>query len=299
MISFLSLFTGIGGFDLGLERAGMRCIGQVEKDKKCMAWLKHRWPEVKRVEDIKNVKGNEFGAVDLVCGGFPCQPHSNAGKKLRTRDDRYLWPEMLRVIHSIQPQPPEWVLGENVSAIDDSTDMVLDRTITDLESIGYEVGPPIEIPACSVGAPHERKRVFIVAHSNSTRLREQSIKKQRAGGKVINELNGSDGGGLWATPAARDCKGKNSAKHLSKERGHQDQLPNQVALWATPRAIYGEHPGMKDTSHLTGQIRNGSSVPTGKEEESRQLNPEFVRWLMGFPAGWLSCEGMETRLSRK
>jgi len=166
---FVSLFAGIGGFDLGLERAGMQCVGQVEIDPFCQAVLAHHWPHVRRVDDIRKVTGDEFGTVDLVCGGFPCQPHSTAGKRLRTRDDRFLWPEMLRVVSAIQPV---WVLGENVSALDDATEMVLDRVCADLEAIGYEVGPPLEIPACAVDAPHERKRVFILAHSERMRRRE-------------------------------------------------------------------------------------------------------------------------------
>lgn len=125
-----------GGFDLGFERAGMRCIGQVEIDKKCLAWLNFYWPHVKKVEDIHNVKRSSFEAARVICGGFPCQPHSTAGKMLRSKDDRFLWPEMLRVLDEFKTEC-EFFIAENVSAIDDKHEMVLDRTIFDLENIGY------------------------------------------------------------------------------------------------------------------------------------------------------------------
>ena len=155
-MKFLSLFSGIGGFDLGLERAGMRCVGQVEKDEYCLAVLEHHWPAVKRIADIYDVTESDFGAVELICGGFPCQPFSFAGKKRGQKDDRYLWPEMLRVIKAYRPT---WVLGENVAGI---VGVELDKVLADLENEGYELQAFI-IPACAVDAPHERKRVWIVA----------------------------------------------------------------------------------------------------------------------------------------
>lgn len=157
-MKFISLFAGIVGFDLGLERAGMQCVGQVEYNPFCQRVLKHHWPHVKLVGDIHDVTESDFGAVDLICGGFPCQPFSNAGKRRGTADDRYLWPEMLRVIKAYRPA---WVLGENVAGI---VNMELDNVLADLERENYEVQAFI-IPACAVDAKHERKRVWIVAHS--------------------------------------------------------------------------------------------------------------------------------------
>jgi len=157
-VRFVSLFAGIGGFDLGLERAGMQCVGQVEKDKFCQRVLAHHWPEVKRVENIYNVTGSDFEPVELICGGFPCQPFSTAGKRGGKNDDRYLWPEMLRVIEAYKPA---WVLGENVAGI---VSMALDTVLSDLENKGYTCQAFI-IPACAVDAKHERKRVWIVANS--------------------------------------------------------------------------------------------------------------------------------------
>jgi DNA (cytosine-5)-methyltransferase 1 len=178
-VRFVSLFAGIGGFDLGLERAGMQCVGQVEIDKKCQAVLEKHWPGITRMGDILDVKGNEFGAVDLVCGGFPCQPFSQAGKRKGEADNRFLWPEMVRVIAAIRPS---WVIGENVAGI---VSMALDKVHSDLESIGYTVQSFI-IPACAVGAIHRRDRVWIVAHSERMRESQPEGCEQNKRKRIIN-----------------------------------------------------------------------------------------------------------------
>ncbi len=156
-----SLFSGIGGFDLGLERAGMEIVWQVEIDPFCNKVLAKHWPEVKRYGDIRDVGKHNLEPVDLICGGFPCQPFSTAGKRRGKEDDRFLWPEMLRVISEVRPR---WIIGENVAGI---INMELDNCISDLEREGYEVQTFV-IPACAVGAPHRRDRVWIVAHRKGT-----------------------------------------------------------------------------------------------------------------------------------
>jgi DNA (cytosine-5)-methyltransferase 1 len=167
-MNFLSLFSGIGGFDLGLEAAGMKCIGQVEIDPFCQKVLAHYWPEVKQIGDIKNVRGDEFGTVGLVCGGVPCQPASCAGKRKGSKDDRWLWPETFRIVRSIKPA---WCLFENVRGITSlESGVVFDNLLSELESYGYEV-QAFCIPACAVDAPHRRDRIWIVAHATSTRER--------------------------------------------------------------------------------------------------------------------------------
>lgn len=153
-----SLFSGIGGFDLGLERAGMQVAWQVENNEYCNRVLEKHWPRVTRYGDITGVDWRQVEPVDLVCGGFPCQPFSLAGKRRGTADNRYLWPEVVRCLSEVRPS---WFLGENVPGI---TNMALDTVLTDLESLGYEVWT-FNIPACAVDAPHQRKRVWILAHS--------------------------------------------------------------------------------------------------------------------------------------
>lgn len=157
-----SLFSGIGGLDLGLEWAGMEIVWQSEIDEYASAVLRKHWPYVPNVGDIKAVDPASLPAVDLVCGGFPCQPFStaSAGRQKGKDDDRYLWPEMLRLIQDVRPS---WVLCENVAGI---VTLALSLVVFDLESAGYEVAEPLEIPACAVGCDHRRARYWILAHSD-------------------------------------------------------------------------------------------------------------------------------------
>lgn len=158
--TFVSLFAGIGGFDLGLERAGWECVAQVENNEFCQGILEKHWPDVPRYADIRDCRGSDLPPVEMVVGGFPCQPFSSAGQRRGTDDDRFLWPEMLRVVDECQPT---WVIGENVPGL---FGLYLDQCIADLEGQGYEVWPVV-LPACAVGAPHLRERIFIVAYSSS------------------------------------------------------------------------------------------------------------------------------------
>lgn len=160
---FGSLFSGIGGIDLGLERAGMKCAWQVEIDDYCQRILYKHWPNVPKHKDVKEVGEHNLERVDLIAGGFPCQPFSAAGRQRGKDDERYLWPEMLRIIRELRPA---WVLGENVARI---VQLALDEVLTDLEAEGYACRPFI-IPAVAIGAEHRRDRVWIVAHTDSKRL---------------------------------------------------------------------------------------------------------------------------------
>lgn len=157
-----SLFSGIGGFDLAAEWAGWTNAFNCEIDPFCRKILKYHFPDAEQYGDIRTT---DFAVwrdrIDVLTGGFPCQPFSLAGKRKGTEDDRYLWPEMLRVIRTVRPR---WVVGENVYGIVNwSEGMVLDTVCSDLEKAGYEVQPYI-IPACGVGAPHRRDRCLFVAH---------------------------------------------------------------------------------------------------------------------------------------
>lgn len=156
----LDLFSGIGGFALAAEMVweNMEHIF-CEIDPFCKAVLKKHWPESPIYDDIRQLRGQELGTVELITGGFPCQPFSNAGKKRGKEDDRDLWPQMFRIIKETRPR---WVLGENVAGF---IKMELDRSLFDLESIGYAV-EAVVIPACAVGAPHRRDRVWIIANND-------------------------------------------------------------------------------------------------------------------------------------
>ena len=157
----LDLFSGIGGFSLGLKRAGMETIGFCEIDPFCRKVLAKHWPDVTVHTDIRRLDGKDYkGRAEIICGGFPCQPFSQAGKRRGTEDDRHLWPEMLRIISEVRPT---WVIGENVIGI---VKMELDSILSDLEGEGYQTRAFI-IPACGIDAPHKRDRVWIIAHANS------------------------------------------------------------------------------------------------------------------------------------
>ena len=163
-LKLLDLFSGIGGFSLGLESTGFfETIAFVEKDKFCQKVLRKNFNNIPIEEDIRNVKGDRY-AADVITGGFPCQPFSIAGKRKGTDDDRYLWDETIRVIRECKPR---WFIGENVEGIINIQEgMVLRQVCDDLEKEGFEV-QCIIIPASGIGAWHQRKRVWILAYSNN------------------------------------------------------------------------------------------------------------------------------------
>ena len=158
-----SLFSGIGGFDLAAEWMGWENIFHCEWNPFCQTVLKHHFPNSISYEDITQTDFSiHKGQVDIITGGFPCQPYSTAGLRKGKDDDRHLFPEMLRVIKEVQPR---WVVGENVSGLVGWNDgLVFHEVYDDLESQGYEVQSFL-IPAAAVNAKHERKRVFFIAHS--------------------------------------------------------------------------------------------------------------------------------------
>ena len=172
-MNVLDLFSGIGGFSLGLESTGFfKTIGFVEKDKFCQKVLQKNFPNIPIEDDVRNVKGEKFRA-DVITGGFPCQPFSVAGKRRGTDDDRFLWDETIRIVSE---QKCKWFIGENVEGIINIQDGMVFRQIhDDLESEGFETQSLI-IPASGVGAWHQRKRVWIIGnyvpHTNDKGTKE-------------------------------------------------------------------------------------------------------------------------------
>ena len=163
-LTHLSLFSGIGGLDLAAGWAGIQTVGQCEWAEYPTKVLEKHWPDVPRWKDIRTLTGESFyertgrRTVDIISGGFPCQPFSTAGKQRGKEDDRYLWPEMVRVIKELRPT---WIVGENVAGI---VRMALPDILSELEACGYRTRTFL-VPACAVGARHRRYRVAIVGYS--------------------------------------------------------------------------------------------------------------------------------------
>ena len=189
-MNVLSLFSGIGGLELGLERAGMTVVGQVEIDPFCRSVLAKHWPEVPRHDDVRTAVewwlGRARPAVDVVCGGFPCQPVSLAGKGLAQADERWLWPAAWAVIRDLRPR---WAVLENVPGL---LGRGLGDVLGDLAEIGYDAEWDC-LPAAAFGAPHRRDRVFVVAHSGSDGVRHESGRSNGAGraGATVAGHNGA------------------------------------------------------------------------------------------------------------
>ena len=196
----LSLFSGIGGLDLAAEAAGFVTVGQCELADYPTKVLEKHWPAVPRWRDIRTLTKESFfertglRTVDIISGGFPCQPFSVAGKRRSEEDDRYLWTEMLRVIEELRPR---WVLGENVPGI---IGLALDTVLSDLETCGY-TAQAFVVPACGVDAPHRRDRVAIVAYAESivTARRMQWGEKDLAedGGQGSDHRAGAESVCVW------------------------------------------------------------------------------------------------------
>jgi len=171
-----SLFSGIGGFDLAAEWMGWNNIFHCEWNPFGQKVLNYYWPNAISYGDITQTDFTiHRGNIDILTGGFPCQPYSQAGKRLGKEDERHLWPEMLRAIREIQPT---WIVGENVSGIINWNDgLVFDEVQAEMEAEGYETIPFL-LPACSVNAPHRRERVWFVAYSGNKRCNNRSDNRE-------------------------------------------------------------------------------------------------------------------------
>ena len=171
MLRHLDLFSGLGGFSLGLEATGgFETVAFCDIEKFSRKVLKKHWPNVKQYKDIKEltyeqIKEDTLAPIDIVTGGYPCQPFSVAGSQLGEKDKRHLWPDMFRIVKECKPT---WVIGENVSG---HIKLGLDTVLQDLESEGYSVRA-FSISASSIGANHQRERVWIIAHSNMENTRQ-------------------------------------------------------------------------------------------------------------------------------
>lgn len=203
-----SLFSGGGLGDLGFLMAGCEIVFQVEIDEYCQKILELRYPNAKKFRDIRTVKGSDLPAVDILTGGFPCQPHSNIGKRQGNLDERDLWPDMFRVIREVKPK---YVVGENVSGI---TGTILDQVLSDLESQNYQTITLI-FQAHAIGAPHPRERLWIVAYPKS------------------NQENGKQGETFaiydkWESWMVAECNGVSQGRHFWASEPRVGRVANGI-----------------------------------------------------------------------
>ena len=171
MLRFISVCAGIGGIDLGFEAADMQCVAQVEINDYARSILKRHWPDVPRFRDLRSVSAWTLPACDVLVGGIPCQPHSLAGRRGGSADNRDLWPEFYRLIRELRPR---YAVIENVPGLRSSEHgRFFARILRDLAEAGYDA-EWVDLSATSVGAPHQRERVWIVAYPNGRRTYKQS-----------------------------------------------------------------------------------------------------------------------------
>ena len=256
-----SLFSGIGGFDLAAEWMGWENVFHCEREPFAQRVLAHYWPESKLYEDVTTFDATKYrGTIDVLTGGFPCQPYSTAGKRLGKDDERHLWPHMLRIIREVAPR---YIVGENVyGLVSWSGGLVFEEVCMDLENAGYEVQPYV-LPASAVGAPHERKRVWFVAHANQRYDGRTAGKDAGTCGKERvqkrNEVR------KFVEPSevqrdATDASRTNGKQKIKRGRGEQGSERDEIRRFS--ESISGE----RDAAHADNRSRPSNTVRAGRQE---------------------------------
>ena len=251
-----SLFSGIGGFDLAAEWMGWENKFHCEWNEFGQKVLHHYWPEAECFTDItKSDFKKYYGKIDILTGGFPCQPYSSAGKRKGKDDERHLWPEMLRAIREVSPR---FVVGENVRGLTNwNGGLVFEEVCAELESYGYQVAPVI-IPACAVGAPHRRERIWFVAQNTmrSGCVQRESIEKRAEVWEQRNTSTGSSDGvyisegitiqpkGVRLQESAKNRELERTRSKLTGKRTNWHQFPTQSPVCSGNDGLSGELDGI-------------------------------------------------------
>jgi DNA (cytosine-5)-methyltransferase 1 len=281
----LDLFSGIGGFSLGLERTGgFETAAFCEIEKFPRQVLAKHWPEIEIYDDVRTVP--MLGGIDVVCGGYPCQPFSTAGRRKGAEDDRHLWPAMFSII---QRERPSWVIGENVAG---HVSMGLDQVLSDLESEGYAARPFI-IPACATDAPHRRDRIWIMAYAESIghrqgrEARDVSSENGRQGRQVRGQFSGPSAGPevLANTPNVQRNGGNDNAGKLvggkQKPKSGNDSGPVALANANAPRLQ-----GRTEAGNIGSEWTRGDQQPercANRKPRAWPTEPRVGRVANGIP----------------
>lgn len=257
-----SLFSGIGGFDLAAEWAGWENMFHCEWNEFGKRVLNYYWPKAESYGDITKTDFTIWrGRIDVLTGGFPCQPYSAAGKRLGKEDERHLWPEMLRAIREIQPR---WVVGENVRGLTNwNGGLVFDEVQADLEAIGYQITPFL-LPACAVNAPHRRDRIWFIAYSDSTGFQTQGTKQQTTRIEQYGELHRT-------TPdphsSATRTPGQSGSPESNRSYNHDEQEQRRGETELDTRS----HDVLR---HATNTKCEGQQKPEQSKQHIELLNAE-------------------------
>jgi len=289
-LTHLSLFSGIGGLDLAAEWAGFESVGQCEWADYPTKVLEKHWPDVPRWRDIRTLNGESFyertnrRTVDVISGGFPCQPFSVAGKQRGKDDDRYLWPEMVRVIKELRPT---WVVGENVAGI---INMALDTVLSDLEAAGYAVRTFV-LPACGVNAPHQRYRTAIVGHTEHNGLSAAEISRGFEKTSRRESKRKEKTGKLERTSEYRNMSNVANPASTRLERRSRTEL-QRICCGSSS---CGKNAGA--VCNTTGQgLPNGAEKPLGKYREKQE--PKRSDWWAAEPGVGRVANGIPHRVDR-
>jgi len=276
-LKVLDLFSGIGGFSRGLEMTGgFETVAFCEiEDRHCNVLKKH-WPDVHVYKDVRKLNGKKIiknhGPIDLVCGGYPCQPFSFSGNRSGTDDDRNLWPEMLRIVASTRPG---WVIAENVAG---HVTLGLDEVLSDLESEDYTAAPII-IPACAVDAPQRRDRVWIVANDNRKHGLSPSINKAQSA-STVKIVTTSKQSTLMASTNRQRRRGGNSkwenAKNVGQSPIYSRNNTRRMEMWKPEPPVGRVANGIPGRVDRLKQL--GNAVVPQIPEQLGKVILEIINW---------------------
>jgi DNA (cytosine-5)-methyltransferase 1 len=289
----LDLFSGIGGFSIGLERTGrFETVAFCEYEDFPRRVLAKHWPDVPCFPDVRELRGLDIdGPVDVICGGYPCQPFSTAGKRGGEKDDRHLWPEFMRLVAELRPT---WVIGENVAG---HISMGLDDVLSDLENAGYTCRSFV-IPACAVGASHRRDRVWTLAHSELRYGESSQSKRPRIRAEAFGRRPDFDACGSSDEQAsladAPNMQRNGSGNHTSKGAGQVSEFGTGSCADNVADAISLGRQGQRQLVQRSNQTPQGKGQ-TDNAFTERQRDERRTQSRMGRMADGFSCWSHEPR----